>query len=342
MIWKSILLVFLSKLPFQVKEMNPKPPPPPQVVQAELDKAEQDFRDAQEMFNPWYAGPLLTPSAHTLDPGYVNIQPYLFVFDNYGVFNKHRDSESIPNLISVNPVFIVQTGIIKGWDIAATIQGFYNKQSGISSGGFGDLSLSSGIQVVPEKPYTPAVKIGLSESFPTGKYKNLNRSKNGLDATGNGSFVTGMSINISKVFWWFMKHPMNIRLSLNYSIPSKVHVRNFNAYGGGFGTDGTVRPAKKYSSDLGVEYSFTQRWVFATDFVYTYKGKVRFEGTPGTTPSGSPATNTNSFGDQLSLAPAIEYNPSSSIGVLAGVWFSVYGRNTLHFIAGVVSYTQVF
>lgn len=339
---KKKLISFLL-LPLCLFAYNPNPPPPPVVIEAELAKAENDFYKAREMFNPWYAGPLLTPSAHTLDPGFVVIQPYVFIFDNYAKFDRERESVKIPHdLIQVNPVFIIQTGIIKGWDIAFTFQGVYNSQNHVHSGGYNDTKVSMGIQIVPEKPYTPAVKLGLAESFPSGKYRNLDPAKNGLDATGSGSFVTSVSLNISKVVWWIMTHPMNIRSSLVFSFPSKAHVRGFNAYGGGFGTDGRVRPAKQFTGDLGLEYSFTQRWVFAMDLNYVYFGDTRFSGKNGVTASGAPASNINSFGDQLSLAPAIEYNPSSKIGILGGVWFSVYGRNTSNFVTGVVSYTQTF
>lgn len=340
---KKYTLLLTLFLPLVLLAYSPNPPPPPQVVQAELDKAEHDFWKAREIFNPWYAGPLLTPSAHTLDPGYLVIQPYIFVTDNYGKYNRRRHSEDIPKLIQVNPLFLAQTGIIKRWDISVVVQGVYSTQNHVHSGGFSDTKVNMGFQLVPEAPYTPAVKIGVAELFPTGKFENLDPDNNGLDGVGGGSYVTSVSVNFSKVIWWWIvKHPMNFRSSLQFSFPSKVHVENFNSYGGGFGTNGKVRPAKQFTGDVGIEYSITQQWVFAMDISYFYFGETRFSGTPGTTSSGLPATNTNSFGDQLSLAPAIEYNPSSKIGVLAGVWFSVYGRNTLNFISGVVSYTQTF
>ncbi len=341
---KRSLYLFLASallLSFQAQAAV-YPPPPPDVIQAELDQAESDFYEARKMFNPWYSGPLLTGSAHTLDPGLFLLQPYLYVIDNYRKYNNQRDAISIPDLVQVNPQIFFQTGIVKGLDIALGLQGLWQRQMGISSGGIGDTSLTLGIQLIDEGPYVPALKIGLSESFPSGKYRNLDPSKNGLDGVGAGSYETTISLNFGKVVWWILTHPMAIRFSLNYKLPSKVHVNSFNSYGGGFGTDGTVRPAKVFTGDIGIEYSFTQRWVFATDIVYNYFGRTRFSGTPGITAAGTPASNVNSFGDQLSLAPAIEYNPSGSMGILGGVWFTVYGRNAFDFISGVISYYQVF
>jgi hypothetical protein len=91
-----------------------------------------------------------------------------------------------------------------------------------------------------------------------------------------------------------------------------------------------------YSADFGYEFSFTQRWVFALDVVYNYNQKTTFSGRSGGSPVGGP------FSDELSLAPAIEYNVNENLGFLGGVWFSVWGRNSLDFVSGIVSFTYSF
>ena len=78
-------------------------PPPPEVVEAQLRDAEAEFNEAKEMFNPWYAGPLLTPGAHILPPGNINVQPYLFYISNYGRFDSHGHSHKISRLTTINP-----------------------------------------------------------------------------------------------------------------------------------------------------------------------------------------------------------------------------------------------
>ena len=67
-------------------------PVPHEIIEKELKSAEEEFREAKKMFNPWYTGPLLTPSAHILPPGYFNIQPYLFLTNNYARFNQSGKS----------------------------------------------------------------------------------------------------------------------------------------------------------------------------------------------------------------------------------------------------------
>ena len=54
----------------------------PKEIQTEIDDAQKQFEEAKKMFNPWYAGPLLTSSAHVAAPGTWNFQPYLYIIDN--------------------------------------------------------------------------------------------------------------------------------------------------------------------------------------------------------------------------------------------------------------------
>ncbi len=78
------------------------------------------------------------------------------------------------------------------------------------------------------------------------------------------------------------------------------------------------------------------------DIVYTATERTKFAGNPGFTAAGTPATVGSGYSDNLSLAPAIEYNWSESAGFIGGVWFSVYGRNSLNFAQAVLSVTFSF
>ncbi|MBI5345702.1 MAG: hypothetical protein HZB76_00950 [Chlamydiae bacterium] len=258
--------------------------------------------------------------------------------------NKHGHSHNIPDFTQFNPVFIFQAGIVKRLDGLIIVQGFYNHQNGQHDTNIGDTTLKFDIGILEEKPYHPAISLGIKEIFPTGKYENLSSHKGGVDATGAGSYQTGVNLNISKVVWWISTHPMDFRLSLNYVFPAPVSVSGFNNYGGGFGTNGKIHPGQNFTIDFGYEFSFNPHWVIALDTAYTYAFKTTFSGTSaGVLDSlGTPATNGSPFNDQLSLAPAIEYNFNPNLGVIGGVWFSVWGRNSLNFVSGVLSVTYTF
>lgn len=310
----------------------------PEQIQKELDEAESQYKKAKEMFNPWYTGPLLTPSASMMPQGMGNIQPYLFVADNYAQYNQNRHSESLPHkLISVTANTIVQTGLTDTCDFIFSAGAITNWQDGEFGGGFQDVSATLGFPITRETLYIPKIKFSIKETFPTGKYKKLSTNGLNLNSTGGGSYQTQVSLAFGKLIWWTYPYPMNVRLSLSYNIPTPVLVKDFNAYGGGFHTNGTVRPGNTFAADFGYELSFTQRWVFAIDVVYTAQNRTKFHGQSGFTRQGSAASVGSGYNDNLSLAPAIEYNWNENFGVLGGAWFSVYGRNSLNFAQGVFS-----
>jgi len=107
---KYWLLGSLLSLSLYADDQSEDTPPPPQVVEEQLRDAEAEFAVAKKMFNPWYAGPLLTPSAHILTPGLVNIQPYLFYINNYAKFDEHGHSHKISNIHTINPTVPVLIG----------------------------------------------------------------------------------------------------------------------------------------------------------------------------------------------------------------------------------------
>ncbi len=314
----------------------------PQEIQAELDHAEAQFEHAKELFNPWYSGPLITGSAAMMPPGIANIQPYLFVTDIYAAFDEDRHSVDISKIINANPLFIIQTGITSWMDTILTVQGEESWQNHHQSGGFGDTTLQLGLKILKQGLWIPAMKIYINETFPTGRYENFSADKAAVSTTGSGAYTTSFSLNASKILFWDTLHPTSFRLSLNYYISTSVHVHGLNAYGGGFGTKGTIHPGNTFKLSFGTEMSLTQRWVLANDLVYQATSRTTFSGNPGVDAKGDLAPIGNGFSDSLSLAPAIEYNFSPNLGILAGVWFTVYGRNSSNFVSGVFTVTYTY
>ncbi|MBI2743412.1 MAG: transporter [Chlamydiales bacterium] len=315
----------------------------PEEIEQELSYDEKLFKEAQEMFNPWYAGPLLTGGAHMMAPGSALIQPYVFVTDNYAVWDEDRKTVDTPSRVNFNPsISPFQFGITDWLDMSISIQGDVNWQRHKHSGGFGDSSISLGFPIMVEGLHTPAIKATFTETFPTGRYQRLSPHKLGLDSTGGGSYQSAFGLRISKLVFWSFKHPMNLRATYTYTVPSRVEVHGFNSYGGGYGTRGKVNPGNNSSANAAFEYSFTQRWVFATDLVYVWANKTTFSGKRGRNADGTVAKVGGGSSDQLSLAPALEYNPSPNLNFIGGVWFDVYGRNTSKFISGILSVSYVF
>lgn len=313
----------------------------PQQIQEQLEKAEAAFKKALNMFSPWYTGPLITPGAGMMAPANGNTQPYLFFIDNYAAFDSHRKSISLPsNLVQVKGSANIQTGITDNFDLNLTFQGQSNWQFNQRGGGYGDMALTGGFLINRQTIYTPAAKFTVGQTFPTGKYKNLDRY--GINSTGGGTYATQFGLGLSKVILWNTTHPMNVRCFFGYTLSTVSYVKGFNSYGGGYGCRGKVRPGNALSCDFGYEVSLNQSWVAAIDVVYTCTNRTKFHGNPGVLADGTAAHVGGGYSDQLSLAPAIEYNFSPNVGVIAGGWFSVYGRNSLHFGAGIISVTYSF
>ena len=346
---KYFLIAAFSSVCFsdqvQEKALNVQTPPP-SVIEKELVDAEKEFSDAKKMFNPWYTGPLLAPSATLIDPGSYNIQPYLFVTWEYGKYQQSGKMERSPTLFQLYPQMPFQFGITNWMEGIITVKAQYNHENGRSFFDIADLPVSLGFPLLKQGPYVPAILFSIQEVFPTGKYQKLNPTKNGIDATGAGAYTTNLYLNFAKVvWWWWLAHPMAFRLSLEYSLPSHVSVKGFNAYGGGYDTNGKVHPGQTFSADFGYEFSFTQNWALALDIVYNYSLKTTFDGYPGRVSQDvqAPLASVGGpYNDQLSVAPAVEYNWNENLGVIVGAWFTLWGRNSTAFASGVFSVTYSF
>ncbi len=334
------LISLLLTIPFLLQAQTT--PKSPQEIQAELDSAQHQLDQAKKMFNPWYTGPLLTPSASMVPPGFGMVQPYVFLAGNYARYNQNRNAESIPNLIQLKSSNILQFGVTKTVDFLISLNASGQWQSGEQGGGFDDIPATIGFLVYSETPYVPQIKFTIQETFPTGRYQHLSSNGLALSGVGQGSYQTQFGLGFGKLMFWSTQHPVNTRLFLGYNIATPVHVKGFNSYGGGHNTNGTVKPGSTFIVDWGIECTITQRWVFALDVAYTAQNRTKFNGKPGTLSKGAPATVGGGYNDNLSLAPAIEYNWSDSLGVVAGAWFSVYGRNSLAYAQGIFSVYWMF
>jgi hypothetical protein len=288
---------------------------------------------------PWFTGPILAPSATTVPPGQVNLEPYLFVTDQVGHYNNKWALQSEAPATSVNAQWLIEPGVTDFMDIKAVPQMFYNFHKGAYSAGFGDLPVRLGLELLEEnhQSWEPAIKLFLGESFPTGEYQHLKASKKTTDSTGGGSFVSELQLMSQKYFHIYDTHFVRLRGFFSYDMSRPVHVSGLNTYGGGEDTDGVVKLGNVYTGILAFEYNFTRNWVIAMDAQYQYAGKRTFSGDPGTNPNGTPASLSSDQVKVFSLAPAFEYNFSAELGLLAGVWFSVIGQNTGDFISPTVA-----
>lgn len=294
---------------------------------------------------PWFTGTLEAPAATVTAPGELTLQPSLSVANGRATYgqNGQRIATSHPSY-TVNPQLLVQYGVVPRVQLTLNVQAEWSRESGDSSSGFGDTGLGVGIALLDEDPETwmPAARLDLQVTLPTGEYQRLDAIRDGSDATGTGSYIAGLRLNAAKTFT-FGEHVIRphacIVLDFYSSHPS---VHGSNAYGGGTGTSGSVRPGRSLTAYLSAEYALSQRWALALDAIYTRTGPVRFHGEPGTAPGGGLATVGNGRAQLYTLAPALEYSFSAARGVIAGATFDLAGRNASQAIGVQVQYSASF
>ena len=270
-------------------------------------------RDRGELNGPWLTGPLIVPSATVKPFGHYQIEPYLYVTGNTGAYDQHWSPHRQPCLTNINVQVITIIGLTPWMDVQIIPSAFYNLSEEHSAARWGDLPLALDFQLVNPGKW-PGIKFTLQETFPTGQYQ---RAKTAADLSGQGVFATNANVLFYKLFHCGGVHYLSTFLNLGYTINSSVHVHGLNAYGN---FSGKIIPGGMFEAIFSFEYTFTQNWVFAIDHVYIHKNSSKL-------PSS----------EQISIAPAIEYNFSEIFGIITGAWVTVAGRNVNQFYSGVVA-----
>jgi hypothetical protein len=282
---------------------------------------------------------LIAPSGSTVLPGHCNVEPFLYYYVYNGRYDQDWKTYSVPNFYSTRLQIQLRMGLADRVAFQVYPQAFYNETQGQNYCNIGDLPLGFDFQLVKAKvkDYWPAVKLTLRATLPIGKHQHLHADKKRTDAIGLGSWQPSFTVTLAKLFHTAERHYLETRLVFNYVFGVPVHVKGLNTYGGGFHTRGTVHPGDTFFIDGALQYNLSQRWALACDLYYTHANHNRFSGKVGTSSSGSAAVNTAPSREQISLAPALEYNWSKNLGIIGGVWFTFAGRNSSRFATGVIA-----
>ena len=283
---------------------------------------------------PWFTGPLLAPGSDTVPPGHFNVQPFTFFSANTGSYDEKGKVQTATNSYAVIERIILQAGITDFMDAQLFPTFSHRFTRGAQSTQVDDMTFLVDLQLWRASAGTkmPNVKIALNASAPIGKYHKLNPNNYGTDASGSGSWQPSGMFFLGRLYQLPNSKFLSVRAAMNYTAQTPVKVRGLNTYGGAPDTRGTVYPGNVFWADIGMEYTLTRNWVVAIDAFYEYINKTRFSGNPG-----SSGTMRSLAGESFSLAPAIEYNFSINVGLIAGVWFTYKGKNTPRFIDGIIS-----
>ncbi len=302
-------------------------------------KSPHDFEKNQPQ--AWFTGPLLAPSSLIVPKGHFYFEPYIYITANTGTYNSKGEVVKSDTLWVNSFQPGMEVGLTSWMDIYITPALNYNYIDHHARWTPGDLDLTIDIQLYQSSldEWWPNVKLSLREIFPVGKYDHLDPKKMGADIGGQGSYNTGFDLVVGKLIHFGGIYFSTVRLSFFYSLPAAVHLKGFNAYGGGYGTNARFFPAQNLQVDFGVEVNLSQNWALACDVVGTWAGKDHFSGDPGTASGGGPATLGTGSSVQYALAPAFEYNWNANVGIIAGSWFTFAGRNAPRFWSFVAAFS---
>lgn len=289
---------------------------------------------------PWYTGPLLAPSGKVVPLGHANIEIYGFSTQRKEIFGNKGKKIHIPEVQSLQLNPLLGYGLTDSIDVQLSLPYARNKTLGKSKDHISDTSILLGFQAHKQQPGSrlPDLRITVQQIIPTGRFDNLNPIDKGTGATGAGGFQNILSLDFQQLTQLTELHYLRTRLALAYMYSFSHDVDGFSAIGGGVDTHGVDKPGDLMTADLAGEFSVTQNWVAVMEMYYTYHAAGLFKGRLGFNEDGLMATVDNPTTTFVSFAPAIEYNFSEHYGIIAGVWFSVQGKNAPVFTSTVIAF----
>ena len=286
-------------------------------------------QEHQSLEDAWWTGPMLAPSAASLPAGHFLVEPYLFVVSGQGFFDGNGVRRSVPHTNSYGSLTYMLYGVTNRVTVGLIPTGSYNTESGASAntgGGMGDLTLQAQYRLTQFHPgrHLPTLSLAMQETLPTGRYDRLgNHSQQGI---GSGAYSTLLALYSQNYFWLPNGRILRARLNASQTFSRDVHLQDASVYGTTDGFRGIAMPGRSFFFDAAWEYSLTRRWVVALDATYGHQGNTRVLGT--NTQDLVPENFQTGTSDAFGLAPAVEYNFTSKLGVLLGTRIIPAGRNT--------------
>lgn len=298
----------------------------------------------QALDDAWWTGPLLAASPATLPQGHLLVEPYVYnsitkqQFDNGGARRpvmRQSDYGSLTYLLY---------GLSDSTTIGLIPRFGYDNPSQGSALGIGDMTaqVSFRLSRFLDQGWLPATALVITETVPTGKYDRLSSPNDGI---GGGSYTTTLALYGQYYLWMPNGRILRTRINVSEGWSRYVDVEDASVYGTSQGFRGRAFPGNSFSFDSAWEYSVTRNWVAALDIVYNENGPTTVIGdyapaNGALAPAGVNVRSGSNF--SISLAPAIEYNWTATVGVIVGAKLVVAGRNTAAAVIPVAAINLVF
>jgi hypothetical protein len=279
------------------------------------------------------------PKGHTL------VEPYVYDVIREHRFDDEGDRQSVPRSDSYGSLTYILYGITDRFTAGLIPTfGYTETSAGSDSSGVqaGDLTLQGQYRLSQfhDGSRVPTMSLVLQETLPTGKYDRLGDQPN--DGFGSGAYTTTIALYSQYYLWMPNGRILRTRVNVSYAFSNDVDVEGVSVYGTGEGFRGEAQPGDVFTLNSSWEYSITRNWVFALDLVYQHDASTQVSGTDS---SSGPAVLIDAESGsawRFGVAPAVEYNFNSRVGVIAGArWFGA-GKNTSATITPVMAINMVF
>ena len=300
-------------------------------------------RETQD--DAWWTGPLLAASAGALPQGHILFEPYFFDSKPMRYVDAQGHSHPVADENEFGSFAYFLYGLGDGFTAGLIPRFGYNEGGpGKDSASIhlSDWTLQGQYQLTQfhEGSPLPTISFNVGETLPIGNFDRLDRPSDGF---GTGAYTTILSL-YSQTYWWMPNgRIVRSRLNLSYALSGGVGLQGASVYGTGQEFIGHARPSASLYGDLAFEYSISRNWVAALDFWLEQDGNIRVEGTNASGPGGGPesAATDSGVSQYLYLAPALEYNWSSTLGIIVGARVFAWGHRETALVTPVIAINYV-
>jgi hypothetical protein len=276
-----------------------------------------------------FTGPLVS-GAPTLPAGVFNIEPYLIRNQLRGYYDQSGDRVSQDSDAGWHLALPMQYGALDWLTITAGLNALYGDNAfGDGTVRMGDASVGAMFKLAQGGGHAkPSLTLAVRQNLPVGRHDRMELEPHEL-TTGSGAATTALALH-GQIYSTIGGRTLRSRANLKWSLPYReAAVHGQSVYGTPAGFEGNLDLHGGWEATFGFEYALNPRWVLATDVLREYNRG--FELT-GATPVGAFA-NTQGSSWRTSIAPAVEYHFNDNVGLIAGVFLSVAGRDASAVVA---------
>jgi hypothetical protein len=288
----------------------------------------------------WFTGSLEAPSPALSKAGLFSVEPYVIYTQDTGTYDNSGKHYSVAdNLNQVQSETSIKFAITDRLTVQALPSFAYSWAGHASSTGIGDLPIELEYRFNNENDKTgwPSVTASLGVRLPTGAYDHLNTA---IDGLGSGAYTLKEGLLFQSLFDTWGGHPVRLRFyGAAFEAMGPVSVHDISVYGTEAGFQGRAAPGFSGEFGVGAGYALDQRWVLALDVLDNYANATRVSGHDG---GGLPVAMRGAYSTSWAVAPAVEYNWSNRIGIIAGVEFTAGGGNTASYFAPQIALSTSF